>query len=93
MLTQEEFNGWKSDQTTQFFLRYLQDYREQLKEELINGNLTKDRADSTAMKHAEYIGACSILLDIIGLDHASIIEFYKPQKEIGNDRALDRESI
>lgn len=81
MITNEEFTGWKATPITKFFLKYLQDYREDLKEELATGQLVSERADATAMKHAESIGMCSLILDILGLEYSAISEFYKLEEK------------
>lgn len=85
MITNEEFADWKASLQTKFFLKYLQDYREDLKEELATGRLTGDRADTTAMRHAESIGMCSLILDILGLEYQAISEFYKLEMEEENE--------
>jgi hypothetical protein len=81
VVTSEEFTSWKASTNTKFFLKYLQDLREELKEELATGELTKDRADSSAMKYAEYIGMCSAILGILNIEYADISEFYKLDSE------------
>lgn len=85
MVTNEEFTGWKASPITKFFLKYLRDYREDLKEELATGRLVAERADTTAMKHAESIGMCSLILDILGLEYLAISEFYKLETEKENE--------
>ena len=90
MVTSEEFKGWKGSLETKFFLKYLQDYREFLKNELAGGKLSSDKADATAMRHAECIGTCNAILDILGLGYEDITGFYKPETEEENDGKEDR---
>lgn len=90
MVTNEEFKGWKGSLETKFFLRYLHDYREMLKNELASGKLSSDKADATAMKHAECIGTCNAILDILGLEYEDITGFYKLEIEEKNDKEENR---
>lgn len=85
MVTNEEFRGWKAHTNTKFFLKYLQDYREFLKNELASGKLSSDKADTTAMRHAECIGTCNAILDILNLEYEDIAGFYKLEIEEEND--------
>lgn len=89
MVISDEFVGWKASSNTKFFLQYLNDYREFLKNELASGKLSKDRADTTAMKHAECIGTCNAILDILDLEYTDITGFYKLETERENDRDKD----
>ena len=86
MVTSDEFVGWKASPNTKFFLQYLNDYREERKKELANGNALRHSADSTAMKYAEYVGVCSVIEDILNLEYSLISEFYKLEAERENDR-------
>ena len=85
MVTNDEFMGWKASQQTKFFLKYLNDYREFLKNELASGKLSNERMDATAIKHAECIGTCNAILDILGLGYEDITGFYKLETEEEND--------
>ncbi len=89
MVTNEEFVGWKASANTKFFLKYLNDYREFLKNELASGKLSNDKADTTAMKHAECIGTCNAILDILQLEYADITGFYNLDSEKENDDRIN----
>lgn len=87
MVTSEEFVAWKGSRDTKFVLKYLQDFREELKEELASGHLAKDRADSTAIRYAEYVGMCTAIIEILGLEYSTITAFYKADSERKNDES------
>ncbi len=89
MVTSDEFVSWKASPNTKFFLTYLNDYREFLKNELASGKLSSDKMEATAMKHAECIGTCNALLDILDLEYADISLFYKLETEEENDNRIN----
>ncbi len=86
MVTSNEFKGWKASNNTKFFLTYLHDYREFLKNELASGKLSNDKADATAMRHAECIGTCNAIADILAIEYTDITGFYKLETEEENGK-------
>ncbi len=89
MVTSDEFVGWKASPNTKFFLQYLNDYREFLKNELASGRLSTDKVDATAMKHAECIGTCNAIADILAMEYSDITGFYNLDSEKENDDRIN----
>lgn len=83
MVTSEEFTGWKNHPVTKWVMESLKIEREKLKEELASMSLAD--AGTLAMKHAEYVGMCAALLDVLTLEHQGISGVYNLDREVEND--------
>lgn len=84
LVSASELAAWRRDLTTQKILRYLNRWREQVKEYMGEGGTIATTTDATAAQTVEASSKVQILGDIINLDAKAIADFYElgePQDE------------
>lgn len=76
-MTKEEFDGWKTQPETKYFLNYLKDAREYMKERWAEGDFTFESDEVSNVKNIDAICRAQIYKDIIEMDFEQIDRFYQ----------------
>lgn len=83
MVTSEEFASWKASRVTKWVMEAIKLEREKLKEELAVLSLSDSGA--LAVKHAEYVGMCTALFEMLNLSYQNVSDVYKLDSEKENE--------
>lgn len=75
-LKKKEFSEWKHHKGTEDVFAYLRDLREVMKEELARGSYTHDSVEATALSHADVVGRCEAINELLNLSYEDMQEFY-----------------
>lgn len=79
-LQQEEFLAWKAHPTTRKVLEALRQQREEVKEELAQGDYSRPDPAQMSILTAAAISECQTLGQVIEMDYEGISEIYSRVK-------------